>query len=68
MVEFIVMLLIGYLKLSLVCAPFMAIFAYYDTRMHPMCHGCGNNHHTSRPKFWSQWTFCSRCDTLNIDN
>lgn len=53
-------IVIGYLKLSAICLPFVAAIAIYDTHMYPVCSGCGHNLYARRPKFFGPLAMCRR--------
>lgn len=53
-------IVIGYLKLSVICAPIVAVIAIYDTRRYPVCSDCHDNRYARRPKFFGPLAKCQR--------
>ncbi len=53
-------IVVGYLKLSVICAPIMAAIAVYDTRRYPVCRECRDNLYTRRPRFFGPLARCQR--------
>ena len=51
-------IVVGYIKLSAVCATIMAVIAAYDTRRYPICSACNENTYTRRPKLFSPLATC----------